>query len=108
MGLLLSTRSPSCPDGLADILKFSPGKGPLTPGFESLEGTSTSGSPPLQETPVQDALLVPGGLLDVVLSTLGENRVIVPSSGVYRDRAWTPVFPFRGGEADFQVLLLVG
>ena len=48
-GRLLSPRSPSCPDGLADILKVSPGKGSLTPGFVSLEGTLTSGSPPLQE-----------------------------------------------------------
>ena len=49
-GRLLRPRSPSCPDGLADILKFSPGKGSLTPGFVSLEGTLTSGSPPLLET----------------------------------------------------------
>ena len=43
-----------------------------------------------------------------MLSTFRENGVIVPSSGVYRDRAWTPVFPSWGGEADFEVPVLVG
>lgn len=57
----MGARSPSCPGGLADTLKFSPGKESLTPGFAPLEGAPTSGSPRLKETQVQGARLIPRG-----------------------------------------------